>query len=130
MARRPKDIGTAYENRVLERYIQPVWWDAGRGQTQGSNDYGDFFNTSLGGEEMLNEAKDHKTWSLPSWLRTIYKKIEKRHGEKNWTAERPHPWALWFKQRPMRDLREDLCVMPAWLAAELLLCYTERHNHD
>ena len=111
------------------RYITPVWPSAGRGQAQGSKDYGDYFNTPLMGEEMLNEAKNQKTWGLPEWIRVIYKKIELRHDDGKGNRGR-HPWAIWFKQRPMRDIPEDLCTMPAWLASELLRCYTERHDHE
>ena len=97
--------GTTFENHVLNEYLLSVWSTAERAALSGINDYGDFTNV----DDWHIEARNRKTWALPEWIRGVYKKMERKHGDRN------QPWMIVFKADKRSDLHEDYAVLPMWL---------------
>jgi hypothetical protein len=92
--------GTAFENHVLETYLKKIWPKVERAPLKGVNDYGDFINVGY----WLVEAKKRDRWDLPTWIRTILKKVR---------AKGTSPWVLVFAGDKRSAIDIDLVVLPA-----------------
>lgn len=102
--------GTTFENHIRDTYLREVWPEAERAALSGINDYGDFINV----DGWHIEARNRKTWAIPEWIRGVYKKVMRKHGDLE------HPWAIVFKADKRSDLYEDYAVVPAWVLFELI----------
>lgn len=112
MSNPPRQKGTSWEKKLIEKYLWRIWPTVKRAPNMGINDYGDFINV----DGWLIEAKNHKNWRLPEWIKIIYTKIE-RQGRTIGEA----PWVLAFKGDLRRKwMKEDLVVTPGWLFWELV----------
>lgn len=110
--------GTSFENHILETYLTSVWSTAERAALSGINDYGDF--TNVDGWHI--EARNRKTWALPAWIRGVYAKMKRKHGDIN------HNWMIVFKGDKRSDLAEDYAVVPMRVLTALL--YEARYHLD
>jgi hypothetical protein len=90
-----------------------VWPDIERAALSGINDYGDF--TNVDGWHI--EARNRATWALPDWIRGVYKKLRRKHGNTD------QNWMIVFKSDKRGELHEDYAVLPLRLAADLLYVY-------
>lgn len=108
MANRSKAIGTKEENRILERYIRPIWPHADRAKAGNkSND--------IVGVPFPVEVKHRKVWDLRAWVRKLQDVAsEFSHAE--------HQWVLFAGDgdRRRKESIGTVMVVDAEFGAELL----------
>lgn len=105
---KPRAIGTAYENDVLED-LRVIWPNAERAPLKGTLDAGDFTGIPL-----VVEAKKRNTtkaWRIAEWIKVT------RH--KAGIEGKGKPWVIFFAA-DRRSFPGDYVVMDRDFAMELL----------
>ena len=110
MSNPARQKGTGHEVHIKDGYLVEIWPDVERAPLKGTNDFGDFINV----DGWLIEARNRKTWALPSWIRGVYKKLDRKG------RNRKYRWMLVFKADKRTDLDDDYVLMSATQAFNLI----------
>lgn len=111
MVNKARQIGTKYENKVLERLL-PFYPDAHRAES--GNESWDI----RGVDDLIIECKCRSRWDIQGWVRKIRKVAEHR------------PWVIYVSDRDLRrsDSPGEVVVMDPEFFNELLHAWKHRYD--
>ena len=118
MARRPKDIGTEYETKIVNQ-LKAILPDLDITRTEAGRESWD-----IRGLGFPVECKVRKSWSIPAWVRKL-RRIAADDAGMDW-------WALFVSDRDLRrkDSPGEIVVLPKSFFYALIHNYLQENSND